>query len=666
LASALKMHCVSDTPVPLIKEDGTPFSDEEIDSLTAELDDLDDDERANARNENAEKIAEHDAKRLLVVSGPGTGKSTLFKKRLVHWLEKHPENQVAVATFVRSLVRDLNDDIANDDDISAEDKKRVIVMTLHRHARSIIERNRGTQELKLKANCAVINAEWEEMVWLDAVSLCDEFDPSDYPWVEVEKRLFDADPPTDGAWGKLRKMHVLLEEFYNALTFQDLILFATQAVRENPELVENTLYIIDEFQDFNRAEDALIREITNESPAQLLVGDDDQVLYDKLKEAHADILRGYYRDTDFVNAMLPFCGRCSIHICRTAEAFLARERESESIRKVFLPLDRSKAELVKVVATTSPKVGVEYITTFLDEHKDEIEQRQKGIREGTNKDAAVLILSPSREMRFLNVDGARGALLEALSGYEVADERPGEEYWRVRDYYFVAVNPSSNYIVRKVLAHEGVGQDVVKELLTEALENDKDLADLEHATLKAVLDKCSDIRDVLERDDDPADQAQQLDALLGIAGTSQLSANLEKWPVKKNEDPEAESVDIEQKAAISAVELNTIVGAKGLSADHVIVLGCDETNLAYVTSSAFFVALTRARKSLTLLMCVGGGNANILHEFICSLPDEHAEVVYVKVGGAETRKTIRELQEQLERWTYQRKKARMKPRARRS
>jgi superfamily I DNA/RNA helicase len=83
--------------------------------------------------------------------------------------------------------------------------------------------------------------------------------------------------------------------------------------------------------------------------------------------------------------------------------------------------------------------------------------------------------------------------------------------------------------------------------------------------------------------------------------------------------------------------LSTILGAKGLSADHVIVLGCDETSLAHVTTSAVFVALSRARKSLTLLMYVGGGNANVLHDFICSLPDEHAEGLYVKVGESERR-----------------------------
>src|SRR5256885_9835023 len=91
--------------IPLIKEDGTPFTDEEITAISAGLDALDDEARVEARNQNAEEIAAHEANRMLVVSGPGTGKSTLFKKRLVNWLARYPQQRVAVATFVRSSPR---------------------------------------------------------------------------------------------------------------------------------------------------------------------------------------------------------------------------------------------------------------------------------------------------------------------------------------------------------------------------------------------------------------------------------------------------------------------------------------------------------------------------------------------------------------------------------
>ena len=48
-----------------------------------------------------------------------------------------------------------------------------------------------------------------------------------------------------------------------------------------------------------------------------------------------------------------------------------------------------------------------------------------------------------------------------------------------------------------------------------------------------------------------------------------------------------------------------MTGAKGLSADHVIVLGADATNLHGTSSEMFFVALTRARTSLHLVFSWG-------------------------------------------------------------
>jgi superfamily I DNA and RNA helicase len=138
---------------------------------------------------------------------------------------------------------------------------------------------------------------------------------------------------------------------------------------------------------------------------------------------------------------------------------------------------------------------------------------------------------------------------------------------------------------------------------------------------------------------------------------ARLASDLERWPFKKDDDAETES-QFEQRDVISAVALNSIVGAKGLSADHVIVIGCDQVSLDRISSSAFFVALTRARKSLTLLMCVGGGGASLLHDFICSLSDEHSEALYVKTDSTEERETIGELQGQLKKMDYAREMGR--------
>ena len=75
--------------------------------------------------------------------------------------------------------------------------------------------------------------------------------------------------------------------------------------------------------------------------------------------------------------------------------------------------------------------------------------------------------------------------------------------------------------------------------------------------------------------------------------------------------------------------------------------------MAWLSRNAFFVAMTRARKSLALVpRACGGGGASTLHPFVCSLPDEHTRAIYAKANGAEEVESVGALQERLEKWAY--------------
>ena len=75
-------------PRRLINEDGKPFEHRELDALGKELDELALADRRDFRDANARAVARHLAIRMLIVAGPGTGKSTLFKERILFWLSK--------------------------------------------------------------------------------------------------------------------------------------------------------------------------------------------------------------------------------------------------------------------------------------------------------------------------------------------------------------------------------------------------------------------------------------------------------------------------------------------------------------------------------------------------------------------------------------------------
>jgi hypothetical protein len=91
----------------LIKEDGTPFSASDIRESTTQLDGLTTEQRIAFRNSNAQTIAEHTAPKMLIVSGPGTGKSFLFLDKIRAWLDAHADKTILVTSFVRKLVADL-------------------------------------------------------------------------------------------------------------------------------------------------------------------------------------------------------------------------------------------------------------------------------------------------------------------------------------------------------------------------------------------------------------------------------------------------------------------------------------------------------------------------------------------------------------------------------
>jgi superfamily I DNA/RNA helicase len=154
---------------------------------------------------------------------------------------------------------------------------------------------------------------------------------------------------------------------------------AREVVEERPELVIHDLWIIDEFQDFNHAEDHLIRCLTAQAAGVMIAGDDEQALYQQLKASLPEIIVSYYEGTEFGNAMLPYCSRCSYHVCLAASQFIAGGRTSGGIDKVYLPLAvNPEATKVQVVATNTPASALDYIKKFVEDHQEELDAHIAG------------------------------------------------------------------------------------------------------------------------------------------------------------------------------------------------------------------------------------------------------------------------------------------------
>jgi superfamily I DNA/RNA helicase len=166
------------------------------------------------------------------------------------------------------------------------------------------------------------------------------------------------------------------------------------------------------------------------------------------------------------------------------------------------------------------------------------------------------------------------------------------------------------------------------------------LCDLDEQEVGNTIKRCNDIKTILDSEGSVPEKLEQISILISITDKAKLQKDMEREAINQKEvvrlehegEEEAELEEIEVKR-MGAVELMTIVGSKGLSADHVIIIGFDNVNMSWVTKNAFLVAMTRARKSLHILTALKSGGARQAHVFLDQLPDDHAEFYSYKKKG---------------------------------
>ncbi len=616
----------------LINKDGTPFETSEIQTLSDELDALGNDGRTEYRNQNASAIAQHDAVKILIVSGPGTGKSSLFLNRINHWYQQDAQAKVLVTSFVRKLVADLQTDIDGDNQLSTGQKSSVTVSTLHKFARSIVEQNHGTADWQFQAHFRIIGQFWKDVVWGDVLAFYSSLNRNNYPWGKFEEQLHNADFEQSDEWQNLKGTYFKLCKFYNATGFADLILRAKDALAENHQLNEANYFIVDEYQDFNSAEDALINQLVNEPQGLLVVGDDEQVLYEKLKSGKPTLIRNLYQNNNYANGMLPFCGRSSFHITKTTGHFIQQHREADCIEKIYLPIKTTDDNpKVQVVACATAPTAVDYIEKFVADNKTAIDERKNKLANGEAKDAFLLILTPAKEVNFYGE--SKEKIASIVAEYQAENRYFSEDYYKILSYYSLANNPQNNFTFRKVLYYENIAEAKTHELIESAMQSGQNFCDLESEETKSVIQKCSEIKAILETEGTTIEgKIESIARHTSITDKNRLKEDIARKSINQEEvamiehqeEEEAELEEIEVKK-MGAVELITIVGSKGLSADHVIIIGFDNVNMSWVTKNAFYVAMTRARKSLHILTALKSGGAKQTHDFLNQLPDEHVE-----------------------------------------
>jgi len=235
---------------------------------------------------------------------------------------------------------------------------------------------------------------------------------------------------------------------------------------------------------------------------------------------------------------------------------------------------------------------------------------------------------------FLGDSGAEW-LQALIAQYAHVGPRKSADFWRISDYATVALRPDDNLALRKVMDHQGHRPEAVHPLITESLERGCGLAELHSEIVAAALGDAGKVAAILNSQDLSAhDKVEAVAAIALIVDPARLASELEADSTHAADDEGEEAV--ETAGAARPIEMLTMVGSKGLSAHHVVVLGCDNVNMNRTSRLTFFVGMTRARKSLHLLASAKAGGGSTPHDFLLELPEELCEFLIHKMDGDES------------------------------
>jgi DNA helicase-2/ATP-dependent DNA helicase PcrA len=250
-------------------------------------------------NENQLAAVKWDRGPLLVLAGPGSGKTTVLACRIAHIISESPANRFRVVglTFTNKAAAEMRERVSG---ILQTGVERALLTTFHAFAADIL-RQHGSH-IGLSPDFSILNSEEDRMeIFEDAVRsaslVSEEVSESDVSLLPLLTNLIDKRVDEQGVVGRVRdadlarKMTVLYQHYvrelkeHNALDFPLLISLAGQLLAENAAVSRHYRMVyphvcIDEFQDTNVGQFEFLKALVGTDPTGLfVVADDDQIVY---------------------------------------------------------------------------------------------------------------------------------------------------------------------------------------------------------------------------------------------------------------------------------------------------------------------------------------------------------------------------------------------------
>ncbi len=519
------------------------------------------------REEHINNVLNSPSQKKVIVAGPGTGKTHLFKEVL------KDKTETLTLTFVSSLVEDLSLELYGLSDVK----------TLHSFARS--ELSRVTKNsVKVFSWLPTIIKEDAKILQNEEIDFDTIFHSRDDNNVNIQ-------------FYKKRK------DYYGSYYgFTDIIFAIVKYYEVNKDKIPSyKQVIVDEFQDFNKVEVDLIDLLAEKSPV-LVAGDDDQALY-TFKGASPEHLRARHGNDypDYTSFNLPLCSRSTEVIVNAVNDFISNAKSKnllsnrvEKHYRYFIDKDKDKE------GELNPTI--DYAQVFAKKIPWFIQQELGLMATQVRKKFSVLIITPTKLQSKLIRNALNKKGFQNIPFVEKKDENGPSLLDGLR---ILLEDPKSN-LGWRVIAKRMLSDTQFTEIINKSSQDEpKQILDyLLPKTKKEVRAALSTLRAVSK---DKAVTEEKLNVLLKLIGHNTVDV------LKSSINTELHSLSPQPRLpGLQGITINitTVEKSKGLAADVVFITFFDDQyyiknkNKQVISDQdicKFIVAMTRARKKLYLV-----------------------------------------------------------------
>jgi len=585
----------------------------------------------------------------LVLAGAGSGKTRVITHKIAHLINGCglSANNIGAITFTNKAAKEMQERVAHL--MGGRAPTGLTVCTFHALGVRIIRQE--AQHCGLKKQFSILDASDTVQIVSDVASEGDKGIAKQMQWqisswknamIPPEEAVKLADNELSFAAAKVFGEYERTLRAYQAVDFDDLISLPVHLFETNDEVRErwqNRLryLLVDEYQDTNRAQYRLLRQLCGVRGAFTAVGDDDQAIY-AWRGADVENLRLLQTDYPKLRVIkLEQNYRSSRRILEAANTVISN---NEKLFEKTLWSEHGPGEQIAVTNCRDADHEAEWVAMKITAHKFEARTRFK--------DYAILYRG-NHQARIIEQQLRNQRIPYVMSGGQSFFDRA--EIRDLLSYLRLLLNPDDDlaFIRSLTTPRRGIGPSTIEALGRYATTRHVGLfgAMFEegasvHLTPKQ-LEGLREFGDFINRiqyraQREPAGQVLE-DLLLAIryeawlfehCGTREAESkwsnvrDFVNWLTRKGEEDGKNLLELTQTIALismldkedpdfDGVQLATLHASKGLEFPHVFLIGVEEGMLPHQSSidedkvdeerRLMYVGITRAQRSLNITYC---------------------------------------------------------------